>query len=96
MTTSIVRPPSVIDVATVPLLRQQLRAALDVDPAGVIEVDMADVAFIDSAGLAMLVGALKHARLRAGNLSITNVSTRVMRIFTITGLDKVFTLAARG
>ena len=55
---------------------------------------MAEVAFIDSAGLAMLLGALKHARLRAGDLSITNVSARLMRIFTITGLDKVFTLPA--
>lgn len=96
MTTSIIRAPSVIDVATVPVLRQQLRSALDVDPAGIIEVDMAEVAFIDSAGLAMLVNALRQARLRAADLAITNVSTRVMKIFTITGLDKVFTLAARG
>jgi anti-sigma B factor antagonist len=96
LTTSIVRAPPVIDVASVPVLRQQLRAAIDVGAGGVIEVDMAEVAFIDSAGLGVLVGALKQARLRDGDLAITNVSARVMKIFEITGLDKVFALPASG
>jgi anti-sigma B factor antagonist len=96
LTTSIVRAPSVIDVDAVPVLRQQFRAALDVRAGRVIEVDMAAVTFIDSAGLGVLVSALKQARLRDGDLAITNVSARVMKIFEITGLDKVFALPASG
>ncbi len=57
---------------------------------------MGRVEFIDSAGLSLLVGALKQARLRGGELALTNVSARVMKVFTITGLDKVFRMAASG
>ncbi len=91
MTTSTVHVAAEIDAVTAPVLRAQLRSAIDADPGGIVLVDMSDVVFIDSTGLGVLVSGLKHARLGGGGVAVVHLQPMIRKIFHITGLDKVFT-----
>lgn len=80
-----------IDVYTAPKLREVIVAAIDRGNSQLI-VDIEKVAFLDSTGLGVLVGALKRVRADNGSLDIVCTSERLLRIFDITGLDRVFQL----
>ena len=80
-----------IDVYTAPKLREAIIAAIDRGNTRLI-VDIEKVAFLDSTGLGVLVGALKRVRADNGSLDIVCTSDRLLRIFDITGLDRVFQL----
>ena len=79
-----------IDAATVPPLREEIYAAIEANGGKVLTLDLSELAFIDSTGLGVLVGALKRARLAGGDLVITRPVAHVWKVFTVTGLDKVF------
>jgi len=53
-------------------------------------VDLEQVGFIDSSGLGVLVSALRRARERDGAVRIVCRRDNILKIFRITGLDKVF------
>ena len=55
-------------------------------------VDLADVPFIDSAGLAALVSALKATRRLGGNVVLSGVQPQARTVFSLTMLDQVFTI----
>jgi anti-sigma B factor antagonist len=80
-----------IDVYTAPRLRQ---AIIDLVEAGAtrIVVDMGAVDFLDSTGLGVLVGGLKRVKVRDGELSIVTSQDKILKIFDITGLNKVFSI----
>lgn len=80
-----------IDVYTAPKLREAIVGVIDAGHTQLI-IDIAGVAFLDSTGLGVLVGALKRVRCEGGSLHIICNSERLLRIFEITGLDKVFEL----
>ncbi|GAA6527521.1 STAS domain-containing protein [Intrasporangium sp. DVR] len=78
-----------IDVYTAPFVREKLDEQIHAGRADLI-VDLSEVTFLDSTGLGVLVGRLKFARTRGGSLRLVGTSERVLRVFAITGLDKVF------
>ena len=82
-----------IDVHTAPRLRETIVAAVDAGHTRLI-VDVRKVDFLDSTGLGVLVGALKRVRADGGSLDIVCTQERILKIFQITGLDKVFGLHA--
>ncbi len=78
-----------VDVYTAPQLKEHIVSALD-DGCVRILIDMENVGFIDSSGLGVLVGGLRRARERSGAIRIVCTKENVLKIFRITGLDKVF------
>ena len=80
-----------IDVYTAPRLREAIVAAIEADHTRLI-IDVEKVEFLDSTGLGVLVGALKKVRADGGTLDIVCTQERILKIFDITGLDKVFGL----
>src|SRR5688500_3022404 len=80
-----------IDVYTAPRLRQ---AIIDLVEGGArhIVVDMGAVDFLDSTGLGVLVGGLKRVKIQDGELSIVTSQDKILKIFDITGLNKVFSI----
>ena len=80
-----------IDVYTAPKLREAIVAAVDAGHTHLI-IDVQKVDFLDSTGLGVLVGALKRVRADGGSLDIVCTQERILKIFEITGLDKVFGL----
>jgi anti-sigma B factor antagonist len=57
-----------------------------------VVVDLSQVPFIDSAGLAVLVSALKQARASAGNVLLAGVQPQTRTVFALTMLDQVFSI----
>lgn len=78
-----------VDVATAPRLREQLIGLVN-EGSHRIVVDLTAVDFLDSTGLGVLVGRLKLVRNHSGWLRIVCSNDRILRVFRITGLDKVF------
>jgi anti-sigma B factor antagonist len=78
-----------IDVYTAPRLRQALIDLVE-EGATDIVVDMSAVEFLDSTGLGVLVGGLKRVKSQEGELKLVVSQDRIMKIFDITGLAKVF------
>src|SRR3954462_3443910 len=86
---TIVKVGGEIDVYTAPKLREQL---IDLVSSGAyhLVVDMEGVEFLDSTGLGVLVGGLKRVRAHEGSLRLVCTQERILKIFRITGLTKVF------
>jgi anti-sigma B factor antagonist len=78
-----------VDVYTAPRLKEELVGAIE-DGCIHVVVDLEQVGFIDSSGLGVLVSALRRARERDGAVRIVCTRDNILKIFRITGLDKVF------
>jgi anti-sigma B factor antagonist len=78
-----------VDVYSAPQLRNQLIEILESGPSTAI-VDLTGVEFIDSTGLGALVAARTTAADRGGSLALVCTHQRIIKLFTITGLDGVF------
>jgi anti-sigma B factor antagonist len=81
-----------IDVATAPQLREYLHRIISQGHPTVV-LDLLGVSFLDSTALGVLVGALKRCRELGGDLHVVVADPRIMKIFEITGLTKVFPIA---
>jgi anti-sigma B factor antagonist len=81
-----------IDVATAPQLRECLHAVIAQGEATIV-LDLLGVTFLDSTALGVLVGALKRCRELGGELHVVVADPRIVKIFEITGLTSVFTIA---
>jgi anti-sigma B factor antagonist len=80
-----------IDVYTAPKLREKLVSLAESGSSHLI-VDMEGVEFLDSTGLGVLVGGLKRVRAHEGWIDLVCTQGRILRIFRITGLNKVFNI----
>jgi len=80
-----------VDVYTAATLRERLLAVIEGGATSVV-VDLRRVDFLDSTGLGVLVGALKRLRLAGGQLALVCDSEKLLKVFRITALDRVFTL----
>ena len=78
-----------VDVYTAPRLREKL-VELVTQGKHRIVVDLEGVEFLDSTGLGVLVGGLKRVRAHEGSLRLVCTQERILKIFRITGLTKVF------
>jgi len=78
-----------IDVYTAPRLRERLHELVDAGAHRIL-VDMQRVEFLDSTGLGVLVGVLKRLRTHNGGLALICTHERILKIFRITGLERVF------
>ncbi|MDA8322375.1 MAG: STAS domain-containing protein [Actinomycetota bacterium] len=78
-----------IDVYTAPRLRELLIDLVN-NGSYQIVVNMEKVEFLDSTGLGVLVGGLKRVRAHDGSLDLVCTQERILKIFRITGLTKVF------
>ena len=80
-----------IDVYTAPKLREALIELVNAGSYHIV-VDVERVEFLDSTGLGVLVGGLKRVRSHDGSLQVVCTQERLLKIFRITGLTKVFSI----
>lgn len=90
-TAAVVRLSGDLDVATAPGLWEQL---LGLSGQGVraVTLDLAELDFIDSSGLSVLVAASKHLRERDGDLMLLSPKPSTRKVLEITGLTDVFAI----
>ncbi len=84
----VVHPAGEIDYSSLEPLREAL---LDARVAGVdhVVVDLADVTFLDSQGLAVILYAHQRQRSAGGALVLRNARAETMRLLEITNLRTV-------
>lgn len=80
-----------IDVYTAPKLRDSISELVGAGNYNIV-VDLEAVEFLDSTGLGVLVGGLKKVRAHDGSLELVCTQERLLKIFRITGLAKVFVI----
>lgn len=86
---SVVDVKGEIDVYTAPKLREKLIELVSEGSYNVV-VNLEGVDFLDSTGLGVLVGALKRVKAHDGTLALVCTQEKILKIFKITGLTKVF------
>jgi anti-sigma B factor antagonist len=80
-----------IDVYTAPKLRDKITELVGQGHHDLV-IDMEGVDFLDSTGLGVLVGGLKKVRAHDGSMELICAQDRLLKIFRITGLAKVFVI----
>ena len=90
-------PTALVDVAgdieagNASQLRYQVDTVL-VDGVRNVVMDIAQVSFMDSSGIATLVQVFKKVREGQGSFHLCNVAPQVLRVFELTQLDRVFSI----
>lgn len=81
-----------LDFHTARRLREKL---LELHAEGVTDVvlDLAELEFIDSSGLSVLVAGLKRFRSSGGDLTLKSVSSQTRRVLEVSGLSRVLSIA---
>src|SRR5262245_12916823 len=74
---------------------EQVKAALqelsEMDQVKII-VDLQNVPFIDSSGLAALVSGLRTIREKGGTITLSGAQTQAQVVFRLTMLDRIFAI----
>ncbi|MBU4557100.1 MAG: STAS domain-containing protein [Actinobacteria bacterium] len=78
-----------VDVYTAPQLKERLVESIEGGCVNIL-VDLEQVGFIDSSGLGVLVGGLRRVKENSGAIRLVCSRENILKIFRITGLDKVF------
>jgi anti-sigma B factor antagonist len=84
----VVAAPEEIDITNAPELRSALLTAA-ADGPGRLVADLTQTRFCDSSGLHVLLAAHKRAQAEDGELLLVIPSTEVLRVFAITGFDRM-------
>ena len=85
----VIRPNGILDGTQAHQFRSEVSEAVD-KGSRVILVDLKDVTFMDSSGLAALVLALKTVRSVSGKFCVCSVNDQVKMLFELTSMNRVF------
>jgi anti-sigma B factor antagonist len=82
-----------VDLATAPELKERM---LDLVTNGHdhLVADLTATEFLDSTALGALVSVLKRLRVKGGEMRLVCTSPSILKVFDITGLDRVFPIHA--
>jgi len=78
-------------MADVPQVRQKLLAVVEQGNGNLI-LDLAEVGFMDSSGLSVLVSVFKAARLKSGDVVLLHLTPNVRSLIELTRLQQVFSI----
>ncbi len=80
-----------IDIYNVAEFKKELYAQID-RASGDLYIDCSELQYMDSTGLGVLIGALKRTKEQNRNMYLTNLKPNIRKLFSITGLEKIFIL----
>jgi anti-sigma B factor antagonist len=89
---SIFSPEGAIDLHVSPELRASLRSIIDDEKPKRLVVDLSRVPYIDSSGIAVLIGAMQSLEHEGGTFLIAGAQDGVRMIFESARLDQYFRL----
>jgi len=78
-----------IDVYTSPRVKETINELIEKGKYFLV-INLEGVRYIDSTGLGVLIGALKKVKENDGAVSLISTNPQIKKIFTITGLVKIF------
>lgn len=77
-----------IDTYTAPKLREKFES-IKINESSIFELDLSKVEYMDSTGLGVMVGFYKKAKREKAKIKLVGLSTRLKRLFKITGLSEL-------
>jgi len=80
-----------VDLSTAPSLRARIDEIVSGGSRRLV-VDLSAVGFMDSSGLSALVAGMKGMRAAGGRFTLVSGTDSILKVFTVTGLDRVFTI----
>lgn len=90
MEIKVIDVPSKLNIEKTSEFRNEIYNALEANLKNIV-IDFSNCDFIDSAGLGVLVSSYKKAMEQKGNLKLAAIDNlKVLKIFQLTRLDKVF------
>jgi anti-sigma B factor antagonist len=89
----VVTPRGELDVMTAPMLRHHLSDLIDGQGNLEVTVDLAELSFIDSTGLNLLVEANGSLGEKGGQFSLAAPSRHVRKVMEICGLTSVIAIS---
>jgi anti-anti-sigma factor len=89
--TCCVRPVGELDIATAPLLEDALVRA-ETEPVSVIELDLSELTFMDSAGIHVLLQAAARTRADSLRLRIVSPTRQVTRLIAVARVERFLPL----
>jgi anti-sigma B factor antagonist len=87
---SFVRLRGRLNVDSSPALRDRLLSMLEAQSRKGVVVDLTDVTYIDSSGIATLIEGLRMARMRQTTLCVQGLQGRLLHLFQVTGVSALF------
>lgn len=81
-----------VDAYTVPRVSERLTPIVLNERYVSVTVDLADVTYMDSTGIGVLIGALKASKQSGCQLLIQRIPSRIDRLFQITGLKDILSI----
>ncbi|HVE45363.1 MAG TPA: STAS domain-containing protein [Acidimicrobiales bacterium] len=81
-----------LDCSTAAVLEERLADLLSDQGNLTVVLDLADMTFVDSSGLSVFLTAYRHLRGRGGTLCLRHPSASTMKVFAITGLDRLLAI----
>ena len=83
-----------IDLDTSPTVRENIKDLLN--STKIVEVNLANVSYIDSSGIASLIEGMQMAKEQTGKeFHLVNVSNEVMKVIELAHLDKIFSIKSK-
>ena len=83
-----------IDLDTSPTVRENIKDLLN--STKIIEVNLANVSYIDSSGIASLIEGMQMAKQQTGKeFHLVDVSNEVMKVIELAHLDKIFSIKSK-
>ncbi|OUO19288.1 STAS domain-containing protein [Collinsella sp. An307] len=89
-----IRVSGEVDISNADKLREAIDFSLE-QPTEEICLDLTDVAYIDSTGIGVLVGAAHHAADHGKGFSAINAQAGVMRVAQLLGVDQEIAISAQ-
>ncbi|MDD4237807.1 MAG: anti-sigma F factor antagonist [Desulfotomaculaceae bacterium] len=87
--TLLVRPGGELDLSVADFFRNNLEESLDREPATNIVFNLAQVSFVDSSVLGVLLGRYKRVSKKGGKVIIVSPQPQVRKILELSGLFRI-------
>ena len=87
----VLRPGIRLDIGTAPAMQERVRLHFDEGAADLL-IDLSDVTYVSSIGLAVCLGSAKRARAESRRIALCALAAPVREVFEISGFLALFTV----
>lgn len=84
-----------LDHHTAADIREEIDAAVRQSEPNLLKLDFADVTFMDSSGVGLIMGRYRIMQSFGGRVIVTNLSPQIYRIMKLAGLEKIAKISKR-
>jgi anti-sigma B factor antagonist len=81
-----------VDLGTAPRLEQAVTEAVEGTDTEVVRIELAQVSFMDSTGLRVLISGVQAAERRGIRFTVANPQPHLLKVMRVTGIDALLGL----